>query len=197
LDFALNEIQHAIRETARQFGDERIAPFAMDWDRKGTIPKNLWIELGALGFGGMFVPESSGGSGLSRLDGTIAFEALSAGCPSVAAFLSIHNMCASMVASYATDPVVRRSEPLQKTVRSKRSRMVNLHPDTAERLGLAQGDPVRISAKDSCVDSALNIDPNLAKGCVRIPIGVPEFSEIGGAEMLHIESAALDRAAEG
>jgi len=101
------------------------------------------------------------------------------------------------VASYATDPVVRRSEPLQKTVRSKRSRMVNLNPDTAARLGLAQGDPVRISAKDSCVDSALNIDPNLAKGCVRIPIGVPEFSEIGGAEMLHIESAALERAAEG
>ncbi|MGI9504878.1 MAG: acyl-CoA dehydrogenase family protein, partial [Geminicoccaceae bacterium] len=43
------------------------------------------------------------GSGLSRLDGTLVFEALAAACPSVAAFLSIHNMCAGMVAKYATD----------------------------------------------------------------------------------------------
>ena len=53
----------------------------------------------ALGFAGIYVPEEDGGSGLSRLDATLIFEALSMACPSVAAFLSIHNMCAWMVAS--------------------------------------------------------------------------------------------------
>src|SRR5690606_10829055 len=49
------------------------------------------------GFGGIYVSEEHGGSGLSRLDAALIFEALSKGCPSVAAFISIHNMCAWMI----------------------------------------------------------------------------------------------------
>jgi alkylation response protein AidB-like acyl-CoA dehydrogenase len=47
------------------------------------------------------VPEEDGGSGLTRLDATLMFEALSMACPSVASFLSIHNMCTWMVDSTA------------------------------------------------------------------------------------------------
>ena len=46
----------------------------------------------ALGMAGIYVREDVGGSGLSRLDAALIFEALSTGCPTVAAFLSIHNM---------------------------------------------------------------------------------------------------------
>ncbi len=100
MDFALTEEQTAIFDLAYDFGQTQIAPFARDWERDGTIPKSLWPALGALGFGGLYVSEGSGGAGLSRLDATLVFEALSMACPSVAAFLSIHNMCAKMIDTY-------------------------------------------------------------------------------------------------
>ncbi|MQY41604.1 acyl-CoA dehydrogenase [Epibacterium sp. SM1969] len=103
MDFALTEEQSAIFDLAYDFGQTQIAPHAQQWETEGTIPKSLWPELGALGFGGLYVSEDSGGAGLSRLDATLVFEALSMACPSVAAFLSIHNMCAKMIDKYGSD----------------------------------------------------------------------------------------------
>ncbi len=90
-------------DTAFEFGQEQIAPHAQAWERAGTIPRELLENAGALGFGALYVPEQMGGAGLSRLDATLVFEALSAACPSVAAFISIHNMCTHMVAHNGTD----------------------------------------------------------------------------------------------
>lgn len=103
MDFALTDEQSTIFEMAHAFGQERIAPFAREWETGGEIPKALWPELAELGFGGLYVREESGGAGLSRLDATLVFEALSAACPSVAAMLSIHNMCAAMIDKFASD----------------------------------------------------------------------------------------------
>ncbi|QBX35224.1 acyl-CoA dehydrogenase [Paracoccus liaowanqingii] len=97
MDFAMTEEQQAIFDMARDFGQTRIAPHARDWERQGTIPRDLWPDVAALGLGGIFVSEEQGGAGLSRLDGTLIFEALAMACPSVAAFLSIHNMCGGMI----------------------------------------------------------------------------------------------------
>ncbi len=102
MDFALSEEQTAIFDMAHAFGQERIAPFARQWEAEGTIPKELWPEIAQLGFGGLYVSEESGGAGLTRLDGTLIFEALSMACPSVASFLSIHNMCAKMIDSFGS-----------------------------------------------------------------------------------------------
>ncbi|WP_323006862.1 acyl-CoA dehydrogenase family protein [Pseudorhodobacter sp.] len=93
----LTEVQHAIFEMAHGFGQEKIAPFAQAWERAGEIPKSLWPEVAALGLGGIYVSEDFGGAGLTRLDATLVFEALAMACPSVAAFLSIHNMCGGMI----------------------------------------------------------------------------------------------------
>lgn len=111
MDFALTEEQSAIFDMALAFGQEHIAPFARDWDAAGTIPKDLWPKLADLGFGGLCVSEDSGGAGLSRLDATLVFEALSYSCASVAAFLSIHNMCARMIDSYGSDDLKARILP--------------------------------------------------------------------------------------
>ncbi len=108
MDFALTEEQTAIFDMAKAFGEEKIAPFAHDWEKQGTIPKELWTEVGALGFGGIYVSEDSDGSGLTRLDATLIFEALSMSCPSVASFLSIHNMCAKMLDAFGSDDVKAR-----------------------------------------------------------------------------------------
>ncbi|WP_422028980.1 acyl-CoA dehydrogenase family protein [Roseovarius sp.] len=111
MDFALTEEQTAIFDMAHAFGQEQIAPHARDWEKEGTIPKELWPQVGELGFGGLYVSEESGGAGLSRLDATLVFEALSMACPSVAAFLSIHNMCAKMIDTFASDEMKARVLP--------------------------------------------------------------------------------------
>ena len=108
MDFALSEEQTAIFDMAFAFGQDNIAPFAQKWEKEETIPKDLWPRIAELGFGGLYVSEDAGGSGLTRLDATLVFEALSMACPSVAAFLSIHNMCAKMLDSFASDDLKAR-----------------------------------------------------------------------------------------
>lgn len=111
MDFDQSPEQQAISDLARDFGASQIAPFAADWEKQGTIPRALWPELGALGFGGIYVSEEYGGSGLSRLDGTLIFEALAMACPAVAAFLSIHNMSAAMIDKFASPEIKARFVP--------------------------------------------------------------------------------------
>ncbi len=111
MDFALTEEQSAIFDMAQAFGAEHIAPHARDWEAQGTIPKTLWPQLAELGFGGLYVNEDRGGSGLSRLDATLVFEALAQSCASVSAFLSIHNMCAKMIDAYGSDRLKGRMLP--------------------------------------------------------------------------------------
>ncbi|MEP0520598.1 MAG: isobutyryl-CoA dehydrogenase [Hyphomicrobiales bacterium] len=97
MDFSLNEEQSAIFEMARSFSNEHIAPKAIEWDQTRHFPVDVIRKTAELGMAGIYVREEYGGSGLSRLDATLIFEALSHGCPTVAAFLSIHNMCAWMI----------------------------------------------------------------------------------------------------
>jgi alkylation response protein AidB-like acyl-CoA dehydrogenase len=64
-----------------------------------------------LGLGGIYVSEDQGGSGLGRLDATLIFEALAMACPSVSAFLSIHNMCGGMIDKYGSEETRTRWLP--------------------------------------------------------------------------------------
>ncbi|WP_145106361.1 acyl-CoA dehydrogenase family protein [Cereibacter sediminicola] len=111
MDFALSEEQQAIFDMAREFGAAEIAPNARAWEEAGTIPRALWPKVAELGLGGIYVSEEHGGSGLGRLDATLVFEALAMACPSVAAFLSIHNMCGGMIDRYGSDALKARWLP--------------------------------------------------------------------------------------
>lgn len=103
MDFALSEEQTAIFEMAHDFGQAEIAPHAQSWEKLGTIPRELWSKVAELGLGGIYVSEEYGGSGLTRLDATLVFEALAMACPSVGSFLSIHNMCGGMIDKFGSD----------------------------------------------------------------------------------------------
>ena len=111
MDFALSEEQSAIFDMAKAFGEENIVPHAMAWEKTGTIPKDLWPKVAELGLGGIYVSEEMGGSGLSRLDAALVFEALAMSCPSVGSFLSIHNMCGGMIDKFANDDMRARILP--------------------------------------------------------------------------------------
>jgi len=98
--FELSEAQRAIAEMARAFADARLAPHALDWDERKVFPLDVIRETASLGMGGIYVREASGGSGLTRLDAALIFEALATGCPAIAAYISIHNMVAWMIDRY-------------------------------------------------------------------------------------------------
>jgi alkylation response protein AidB-like acyl-CoA dehydrogenase len=102
MHFVLTEEQAAIQETALTFAKERIAPNAAEWDEKRHFPVDVIKETAALGMATIYVPAEQGGSGLSRLDGALIMEGLAYGCPSIAGYISIHNMVAWMVSKYAS-----------------------------------------------------------------------------------------------
>ncbi|MFJ4824910.1 acyl-CoA dehydrogenase family protein [Streptomyces bacillaris] len=98
----LSDDQLAVVETTLDFAQEHLAPHAVAWDQEKHFPVDVLRKAADLGLGGVYVREEVGGSGLSRSDGVLVFEALATGCPSVAGYLSIHNMVAWMVDQYGT-----------------------------------------------------------------------------------------------
>jgi alkylation response protein AidB-like acyl-CoA dehydrogenase len=100
--FQLNADQIAIRDMARTFARERLAPKAIEWDANKHFPVAEMREGAALGMGGVYLREDIGGTGLSRLDATLIFEALATGCPAVSAYMSIHNMAAWMIDAFGS-----------------------------------------------------------------------------------------------
>lgn len=103
MDFELNEEQRAFRDMAAAFAAERMAPFADEWDETSHFPVDTLKAAAALGFGGIYVTDDVGGSGLSRLDAAVIFEELAKGCTSTAAFISIHNMASWMIDTFGSD----------------------------------------------------------------------------------------------
>jgi alkylation response protein AidB-like acyl-CoA dehydrogenase len=109
--FALTPDHLAIRDMAKAFADERIAPHALKWDETEHFPVDVLREAAALGMATIYVREENGGSGMTRLDATLIFEALSTGCPSVASFLSIHNMVSWVVDRFGSAELQARYLP--------------------------------------------------------------------------------------
>jgi hypothetical protein len=103
MQFALSDEQRAIRDMAQNFAAARLADNALAWDQKKIFPVDVMREAAALGMGGIYVREDVGGSGMTRLDAALIFEALATGCPTVSAFISIHNMIGWMIDRFGSD----------------------------------------------------------------------------------------------
>src|SRR3984885_1412493 len=100
--FSLDEDQIAVRDMAKSFADDVFAPNAVAWDEARHFPVAEMRKAAALGMGGVYIAEDVGGSGLSRLTATLIFEALATGCPTVAAYISIHNLVAWMIDAHGS-----------------------------------------------------------------------------------------------
>ena len=103
MQFALSEDQIAVRDMARSFAAERIAPHALEWDERKHLPVDVIREAAGLGIGGIYIRDDVGGSAMGRFDAALIFEALAEGCPAVSSFISIHNMAAWMIDAYGSD----------------------------------------------------------------------------------------------
>ncbi len=101
--FDLPDATRELRETALAFARDRLAPHAQEWDERKHFPVDVLREAAELGMAALYVREESGGAGLTRLDAAVVFEALATGCPTISAFLSIHNMVAWMIDRFGDD----------------------------------------------------------------------------------------------
>ena len=89
-DFLTDE-QRMIRDMAREFARNELAPHAAQWDKDGWIPDATIAQLGELGFLGMVVPEAWGGSYSDYISYALAIEEIAAGCASTATLMAVHN----------------------------------------------------------------------------------------------------------
>lgn len=87
----LTEEQELIRDSMRAFAQERLAPFAADWDRNHTFPREALNELAELGAMGMVVPEEWGGAGMDYMSLVLTLEEIAAGDGATSTIVAVQN----------------------------------------------------------------------------------------------------------
>lgn len=87
----LTSEQEMIRDAMRSFAQDRLVPFASEWDRNHTFPKQAIQELGELGAMGMVVPEEWGGAGMDYMSLVLSLEEIAAGDGATSTIVSVHN----------------------------------------------------------------------------------------------------------
>lgn len=111
MDYRLSEEQRSVQDLAERFTADAITPHAARWDAEHQFPRDTIREAAALGFGSIYLEEAVGGIGLGRLEAALIMEAMAYGCPSTAAFISIHNMATWMIARFGSESVRDRFLP--------------------------------------------------------------------------------------
>ncbi|MEM5371774.1 acyl-CoA dehydrogenase family protein [Paraburkholderia azotifigens] len=91
MDEFYTDEQRMIRDAARDFSVECLAPNAAQWDREGALPAQVVRQMGELGFLGMIVPPEWGGSYTDYIAYALALEEIGAGCAACATMMSVHN----------------------------------------------------------------------------------------------------------
>ncbi len=116
MDFSLSDDQRAIQDMARAFATAELAPHSARWDEDKHFPVEEMRHAASLGFGGIYVQEDVGGSGLKRLDAALIFEELARGDVATAAFISIHNMASWMIDRFGADELRKKYLPRLTTM---------------------------------------------------------------------------------
>ena len=99
----ITEEQAMVRDMARQFAAERLAPFAAEWDRTASFPSEALAEMGRLGMLGMVIPEEWDGAGADYVSYALALEEIAGGDGAVSTIMSVHNSVGCMpILSFGT-----------------------------------------------------------------------------------------------
>jgi alkylation response protein AidB-like acyl-CoA dehydrogenase len=108
----LDDEQREIRELARRFADERIAPEAAAWDREHRFPRDLFAELGELGLMGVCVPGEHGGADAGFLAYVLVLEELSRADAGVGVTVAVHTSAGTLpILAHGTPEQVERHVP--------------------------------------------------------------------------------------
>src|SRR5262245_40396270 len=108
----LTDEQREIRDLARRFADEKIAPEAPEWDKTHTFPQDIFRELGELGLMGVCVPAEHGGAGADFLAYVLVLEELSRGDAGVGVTVAVHTSAGTLpILNYGTDEQIAERVP--------------------------------------------------------------------------------------
>ncbi len=119
-----------MQKLALDFALKEMRPHMADWDRDEVFPVETMRSAAQLGFGAIYASDVHGGTGLSRQDASIIFEALSQGCVSTTAYISIHKY---------VDSTLCYSVSLSLFILNLISFLNGLHPTDSIHLLLAAG----------------------------------------------------------
>lgn len=103
----LNEDQEMIRDMAKRFSAARLTPRAAEWDESHAFPRDVIVEMGALGLMGMLVPEAWDGAMSDHVAYAAALEEIAAGSGAISTIMSVHN-------SVGCVPILRFGTDAQK-----------------------------------------------------------------------------------
>ena len=111
MDFTPNEIQAAVRDVARRYAQDRLAPGARERDRNHAFPREEVREMADLGLMGVNVPESLGGAEAGTVAYSLAMTEIAAGCASTAVTMAVTNMCAELICRAGSEEQKKRYVP--------------------------------------------------------------------------------------
>ncbi len=112
MDFSKNELTEQIATTARDFANQHIRPYLMEWDESQIFPLNIFKELGQLGMMGVLVPEQYGGSGLSYFEYNVIIQEIAKVCGSIGLSVAAHNsLCTGHILTFGNEDQKKRYLP--------------------------------------------------------------------------------------
>ena len=107
MNFDLSEDERLIQQTARDFADRVLKPRSAEFDRAGSVPREVLSQMAELGFMGMLAPEEFGGSGLNNFCLALVQMEVNRACASTGVTMSVHN-------SLSMSPLIRFGTDAQK-----------------------------------------------------------------------------------
>jgi len=104
MEFLETELTQQVAQTARDFAQQHIKPYLMEWDESQEFPVHIFKELGNLGMMGVLVPEQYGGTGLGYFEYNVIIQEISKVCGSVGLSLAAHNsLCTNHILSFGNE----------------------------------------------------------------------------------------------
>jgi len=112
MEFATEELTRQVGQTARDFANQYIKPFVMEWDESQHFPKEVFEGLGRLGLMGVVVPEEYGGSGLSYIEYVTVIQEIAKVCGSIGLSLAAHNsLCTGHILAFGNEAQKKKFLP--------------------------------------------------------------------------------------
>src|SRR5687767_12019713 len=101
MNFEISEITSQVSHTARDFAQQYIKPFVMEWDESQEFPRHIFTEMGKLGLMGILVPEKYNGAGLGYFEYVGIIQEIARVCGSVGLSLAAHNsLCTGHILTF-------------------------------------------------------------------------------------------------
>ena len=112
MNFQISELTQQVAHTARDFAQQHIKPYVMEWDESQEFPVHIFKEMGKLGLMGVLVPENYGGAGLTYFEYKVIIEEIAKVCGSIGLSLAAHNsLCTGHILSFANEEQKKKYLP--------------------------------------------------------------------------------------